>query len=178
MPSSPRDSLNHPWIRANRRGNGRVGVKVALGQLQQSPPPGVAIAVAFWTQEVAIRRTRIDPNQDGLAYLKDLVVRADADGGQVLTVVDLPGACDGRVDDVEDRTQCEMVIEDRGEELDDAAKGTVAGEHQSQNDLAKPGPGDGQVEQHLFLVVGPGGEGLLQGVVGDGELLVDELAAD
>ena len=108
-------------------------------------------------------------------------------GGRYRLVEPLPGA--GRSwrarDEVDGRDLMARVIDDSSEEaaqvvrekLDDAAQGTVADEHQGQNDLTQPGTSDGQVEQHLFLVAGHGGKGLLQSVEGHVELLVDELAA-
>jgi hypothetical protein len=53
----------------------------------------------------------------------------------------------------------------------------VADEDQAQHELAEQGLGDGQVKQDA-LVVGVGGEGLVEGLWGLVGLLVDELAAD
>ena len=70
------------------------------------------------------------------------------------------------------------VVEEVGEQFDDAPKGAMADEDQSQDELANPGAGDGEVEQDRLVVVGLGSEGLVQGVVSEVELLVDELAAN
>jgi hypothetical protein len=54
----------------------------------------------------------------------------------------------------------------------------VADQDQSQDELANPRAGNRQVEQDSFVVVRLGGEGPVKGVLGDVQLLVDELAAD
>jgi hypothetical protein len=53
----------------------------------------------------------------------------------------------------------------------------VADEYQGEDELAQPGPGDGQVEEDLG-VVRSGIEGITEGLLGAGSLLVDKLAAD
>ena len=49
-------------------------------QLQQADAPGVAVAVLFLAQQVAVGGGDIDADQHRLAGLEDLVVGADADG--------------------------------------------------------------------------------------------------
>jgi hypothetical protein len=132
----------------------------------------------FKTKKVAIGGTSVDADQHGVAGLKDLVVIADVNARQIRTGVDLPRCSDGVLDDGVDRTQRDGVVEEVGEQFNDAAKGAMADEDQGQDELANPGAGDGEVEQDRLVVVGLGSEGLVKGVVSEGELLVDELAAD
>ena len=77
-----------------------------------------------------------------------------------------------------DRAQGERIVEEVGEQFADAAEGTVADEGQAEDELAEPGFGDGEPEEKLGRVDGGRGEGLVEGVVGVVELLVDEFAAD
>ena len=77
----------------------RIGFPIArtLGnQFQQPHPPGVAVAVFFKTEKVAIGGASIDPYQHGVAALEDLVVSADLDAGQVLGRVGPPRRRDGQ----------------------------------------------------------------------------------
>src|SRR5215831_693170 len=96
----------------------------------------------FKTKKVAISGTSVGTDQHRVAGLKDLVVNANRDAGQILAGVDLLRGGDGAVDDVVDRTQRDWVVEEVGKQLDDAAKGTVADEDQGQDQLANPGAAD------------------------------------
>ena len=60
-------------------------MEAAFGQLQQSHAPGVGIAMLFETEQVAIGGSDIGADQHGLAGLENLVVGADADGGEILS---------------------------------------------------------------------------------------------
>jgi hypothetical protein len=70
-------------------------------------------------------------------------------------------------------------IEEVAEQLGDAAERTVTDEDQGEDELADPGLGDREVEEHP--VVSGGwfrGEGVIDGLLSLLGLVVDELAAD
>jgi hypothetical protein len=56
-------------------------------------------------------------------------------------------------------------------------EGTVTDEDQAEDQLRKPGLGDGEVEEDALLIGGCR-EGQLEAGVGFAQLLIDELAAD
>jgi len=111
-------------------------------QLQQADAPGVGIAVFLQTKQIAVGAISVGPPQDGLSALEDLIVDADADGGQVLLVVELSRLGDGLVDDGVDLPDGNRVVEEVPQELDDAAHGAVADQDQSEGQLLEPGLGD------------------------------------
>ena len=108
--------------------------------------------------------------------LKDFVVGADADGGQVLAEVVATGHGHGGADNVVDGARGEVVAEEVAEGLDGAAEGAVAAADQDEDDLPQPSLGDGEVEEDA--VVRRGREGVVQDTVGRVGDLVDELATD
>ena len=158
-------------------GDGGVGGEAAVGQFQEPHAPGVGVAVLLLAEQVTERGGGIDAHEDRPSGLKDLVMGADADAGQVVRPVDLLGPRDGRVDDVVDGPQGELGVEEVAQKRDHAAVRTVADQDQREDQLTEPGLGDRQVEQDLIgrpLRVEGGSEGVLGGV----GLLVEELAAD
>ena len=110
-------------------------------------------------EQVAVGGLGVAAGQNRHVGLEDLVVGADADGGQVLAEVVAAGAGHGGADDVVDGAQGHVVVEKFSEGLEDAAEGAVAAEDQDEDDLAQPGPGDGEVEEGA--VVGRGREGIV-----------------
>ena len=116
-------------------------------------------------------------DQDRLLGLVDLVVNADADGGQFLALVVAAGPAHGGPDDVGDTADREPVVQQVTQEGDDAAEGTVTDQDQAQHELAEQGLGDRQIKQDA-LVRTARGEGLVEGLLGLVGLLVDELTAD
>ena len=132
----------------------------------------------FDAEQVAVGRGDIGADQHGLAGLENLVVGADADGGEILLVVEAACRGDGLVQDVVDRAQGQRIVEEVAEQFLDAAEGAMADEGETEDELSEPGFGDGQPEEELRRVGGRGVEGLVEGVVGVVELLVDEFAAD
>jgi hypothetical protein len=77
-----------------------------------------------------------------------------------------------------DRSYRHGIVEEVVEQFGDAADGAVADEGEAQDQLAEPGLGDGQPEEQLRRISRRRGEGVVEGVVGVVQLLVDELAAD
>jgi hypothetical protein len=112
-----------------------------------------------------------------VAGLEDLVVGADADAGEVLTVVVAAGRGHGTVDDVVDDAQGEGVVEEVAEQFVDAAQRAVADEDQAEGQLVQPSLGDGKVKED-GAVLGVRVEGVSEGLLRFVGLLVDELAAD
>ena len=79
---------------AQTRALPRVGSRVVGAQslrlgVQQMHPPGVAVAVRFTRQHVAIRRRSVHAGQYRLRALEDLVVQADPHGRQLDAGVDV-----------------------------------------------------------------------------------------
>jgi len=76
-------------------GDGGVGMEATRAQFQQTHAPGVGVAMLLGTEEVAVGRSDVSANENGLASLEDFVVGADADGGEVLLGVVLACVDDG-----------------------------------------------------------------------------------
>ncbi len=102
---------------------------------------------------------------------------SDADGGQVVRVVDRAGPGDGGLDDVMDGAQGGLGVEEVTQQRDDAAVRAVTGQDQGEDQLTEPGRGDRQVEEDL-LGRWRRVEGVVQGELGGVGLSVEELAAD
>ena len=83
----------------------------------------------FRTQQEAEGRGGIDPYQDGIGRLEDLIEEADADGGEVVLLVDSPGMSNGAVHDVVHGPQGDPVIEEVAQQFDHAAGRAMADEH-------------------------------------------------
>jgi hypothetical protein len=111
--------------------------------------------------------------------LIEVVVGADANGAEVLGVVEPPGVGHDPSEEVVDRTEDEIVdIEDGVEDLLDAAEGGMADEDLGEHQLVQPGLGHGEVKEDLVVLVGRRGERRGHGVPGVGLLAVEELATD
>src|SRR5262249_21357552 len=154
-----------------------LGGQAAGLQLQQAHAPGDGITLFFQTQQIAIGGIDIDADQHGSAGLEDLIVGTDADAGQVVLVVEGAGAAHGGAGQVVQVAQRAGAVEQVAEQLLHAAVGTVADQQQGQAEALQPALGHGQGEED-GVGGGLGGEGLSEGVLGLGGLLVDELAAD
>ena len=131
-------------------GDGGLGGEAPVDQLQQAHAPGVGVAMVLQAQQVAVGRGGIDAHEDRVAGLEDLVMGPDADAGQVVRSVDRPGRFDGAVDDVVDRPQGDLAVEEVAEQFDDAPVRAVADQDQGQDQLAQPGLGDRQVEEDVL----------------------------
>ncbi len=138
--------------------------------------PGVGVAVALRRQQVAIRRRGIDACQHGRGTVKDLVVQADTNAGQVLLPVDDARLPRDRLEHVVDAAQADGHTQQVAQELDDAAIRAAADQRQPDDHLAQPGLGHRQIEQHLVVRRGRR-EGVIQRRDSLVRLLVDELTA-
>jgi len=140
------------------------------GQLQLDDKLAVwtslADAAGLGLQRLASRR----------GALEDLVVQAHANAGQVLALVDRARLPRGRLEHVMDAAQADRHAQQVAQELDDAAIRAAADQRQPDDDLAQPGLGDRQLEQHLAVRRGRR-EGVVQYRAGLVRLLADELAA-
>ena len=102
---------------------------------------------------------------------------ADADGRQVVLLVEGLGPGHGGAGDTVQVAQRPRAVEQVAEQLVDAAVGAVAHQEQGQDESLEPDRGYRQVEQDG--VAGRlGGESIGEGVLGLVGLLIDELAAD
>jgi hypothetical protein len=96
-----------------------------------------------------------------------------------LLLVDRLGSGGGRGEDVVDGAEGDVEVEQVSEQVDDASIRAVAAEGQGQDQLAQPGPGDGQPEEEVIgPVIGRWVEGQIEPSLGAAQLLVDELPAD
>jgi hypothetical protein len=159
-------------------GDGAVGAEAAVSQLQQTHAPGQGVAVLLESEQVAVGRGDVGPDQDGAAGLEGLVVGADADTGEVLLAVDLACGSDSLMQDVMDSADRQGMVEEILQQLTDTTDGAVADEGEAEDQLTKPGLGDGQPVQQCRRIGRGWGEGVLEGAFGLVELLVDELATD
>jgi len=129
-------------------------------------------------EEVAVGGVDVHADEDGLAGLEDLVVRADADRGEVFAFMDGAGGLDGVADEVVDRAEAEVAIVEEGvEEFLHAAVGRMADQDQGKGELFDPGFRDREMEEDL-VVIGRRIEGVVKRGVGLRRLGVEELPAD
>jgi hypothetical protein len=122
--------------------SGGLGSEAPIDQFQQPDAPGIGVAMLFQTQQEAEGRGGIDPHQDGSARLEDLIEEADEDAGEVVLLVDSLGTRNGAVHDVVHGPQGDPIIEKVAQQFDHAAVGTMADQHQSQDQLPQPSLGD------------------------------------
>lgn len=155
-----------------------LGGEAAVAQFQQPYAPGDAVAVLFQTQEIAIGRSHIDADQDGLAALLDFIMGADADLGKFCLLVTDPGLLGGLARAVVDGAHREREVEQVVQQFHHAALRTVTDQQQRDDEASQPAFGHGQVEKDA-LVVGRGRrKGLAEGLFGLVDLPVDERATD
>jgi hypothetical protein len=104
-------------------------------------------------------------------------VGTDANPRQVVTLLGSAGRGHGLVNKVGHAARGQGVVQQVAEQLGGAAEGTGADEDQSQHGLSEEGLGDGESKQDA-VVGGVGDEGVVEGLLGFGGLVVDDLAAD
>ena len=102
---------------------------------------------------------------------------SDADRQEVFLAIDQASLLHSAHDDVVDRPDGELVVEDIPEEVHDAAVGAMTMEDGAKDDLSEPVLGDADVEEDL-VILSLRTEGGLQCPFGLVDLRVDELAAD
>jgi len=159
-------------------GDGGLGSKAALLQLEQADGPGVGIAVVFAAEQKAVGGSDVGAHQHGLAILEDLIETGDGDVAQIVAEVLGARLVDGITQDVVHRADRHVHAEKITAKFVDAAIGTVADHGPTEGDLPQPTLGDGQVEQHLVIGHGGRGERIVQSGLGGGGLLIDKLATD
>ena len=75
-------------------GDGGLGSQAAVLQLPQAHRPGIAVACLFLRKQIAVGGMGTEAHQDRLLGLVEFIVGADADGGQILTLVVRLGRAD------------------------------------------------------------------------------------
>jgi hypothetical protein len=119
------------WRGGRRVGDGCFGIEALVNQLQQRIAPGVGVAMVLKAEQVAQVEVVSTPTSTGFS-LKDLIVGPDANAGQVATLADLSRST--RFDDIVDRTQRDLPVEEVAEQFDDGPVRAVS--------TPKPGPVD------------------------------------
>ena len=90
-----RQSLLVPGAAPSRNRRWWPGSEALVDQFQQPDAPGIGVAMLLRTQQEAEGGLGIDPHQDGIVRLEDLIEEADDDGGEVVLLVDPPGRATG-----------------------------------------------------------------------------------
>ena len=103
-------------------------------------------------EQITVGRIDVGTDQNGLATLKDFVVRADANGLQIDARIDRPCGSDGLLKDVADGGVRDRIIDEIAAEFRDAAKRTVIDEQEAEYRLFDPLARDGQREQNLVVI--------------------------
>ena len=134
--------------------------------------------MVFRTEQVALSRSDVGPDQPRPTGLENLVVGTAAKAGQVWLLREAAGRGHGLLDEVGNGAQGQRLVEPVAEQFASPPERTRADEHQSQDQLSQPGLGDGHPEKPLVGLAVVAVNGLVQSVVGVVELLVNERAAD
>ena len=106
-----------------------IGSEALVDQFQQSEAPGIGVAMLFRTHQEAEGGLGIDPYQDGITRLEDLIEEADADGREVILLVDSLGIRNGGMHDVVHGTDRDLIIENVAQQFDHTAGRTMATQH-------------------------------------------------
>src|SRR5207245_6029976 len=109
-----------------------------------------------------------------LAVLEDFIEAGNVDVGELLLLVVRAGLVHRVLDDVVHRALRHVDSEQIAAKFLDAAVGTVAEQEQAEGDLPQPRLGHRQGEEHV-IIRHLGSEGFLQGGVGGGGLLINNL---
>ena len=119
-------------------------MKALVLEFQQSGTPRVAIAMFFQTEQIAVGGLDIGSHKHRPPTLENLIVGADADGGQVLLMIVQTAHMDCLLEDVVDLADRNWPVQ-QIVQLADPAKGAMADQRQ---------PEDGSV-QPLLGAIGP-----------------------
>jgi hypothetical protein len=132
-------------------GNGIVRLQSLLGGVKEMHAPSVGVTMFRHSQEIAVRRCRIDTGQHRHRALEDLIMQAHTDAGQVLVVVDDLGLLRGRLQHVMNGADADGHAQQVTQDLHDPAIGAAANQRQRDDHLAQPCLADGQLEQHVVF---------------------------
>ena len=102
-------------------GDGSLGSETLVDLFQQSDGPGIGVAMLFQTQQETEGGFGIDSHEDRVAGLVDLIEKTDANGGEVVLLVDCLGRSNSTVHDVVHGPHRELIIEDVLKQFDHAA---------------------------------------------------------
>jgi len=100
-------------------GDGVVGGKSFVAQFKEMTSPCIGISALFLTQQVAVCRCDIGPDQDWFACLEDFVMCTHLDWGQVFYVVYFSSCQDGLFYDRMDGSKRNGNIQKITKQLDD-----------------------------------------------------------
>ena len=103
------------------------------------------------SQEIAVSRCGIDAGQHRLCALKDLIVQAHTNAGQVLVMVDDTRLPRGQLEHMMNGADADGHAQQITQELHDAAIRAAADQRQRDDHLAQPCLADGQLEQHVVF---------------------------
>ena len=134
--------------------------------------------MGFLAEQEAIGGKGVDADEHRQLDLEDFIEQCSLDGIEHLPLIDAAGAGDRVLDEVVDATKGDVPTEAIVKMVDDAAVGTTAIEQQGQDVLSQQPLGDGKVKEDFVVVLCGCGESLVEGLLGDVDLLVNELAAD
>src|SRR5271167_4407012 len=84
--------------------------KTAVDQFQQPDAPGYSIAMLFPTEQVAEGGSRVDPHQNGIRALEDLIVCTDTHRRQIVLLVDPPDLGHSAAHDIVDGSQGYRIV--------------------------------------------------------------------
>ena len=98
-----------------------LGSEALVDQFQQPDAPGIGVAMLFRTQQEAEGGLGIDPHEDRIVSLEDLIEKTDVNAGEVVLLVDCLGRNNGAVHDVVHGPNREPVIKDVLKQFDHAA---------------------------------------------------------
>ena len=98
-----------------------LGSEALVDQFQQPDAPGIGVAMLFRTQQEAEGGFGIDPHEDRIAGLEDLIEKTDENAGEVVLLVGCPGRSNSAVLDVVHGPHREPIIEDVSKQFDHGA---------------------------------------------------------
>jgi hypothetical protein len=158
----------------------RVGDRVIRREslrahIQQMDRPRVGVPMLGAGQKVARGRCGIDAGQHRHGTLKNFILQADANLGQILRAVDRCRFPGGALEPVVDRADADGEVEHVAQQFPHPAARAAADQGQRQHQLIQPSLGDRQVEQNATVA---GGEREVQCFHHLVFLPVDELPTD
>ena len=158
-------------------GNRVVGHQSLRLGVQQMHTPGVAVAVRFTRQHVAIRRRGVHAGQYRLRALEDLVVRADPHGRQLDAGVDVARPAGRRFENPVNGAHAYRPAHHITHELDHTSVRAATHQRQAKNHLLHHLLRDPQIEQNRVVIIGRCRKRRVQRCASAMRLGVHELAA-
>src|SRR5580704_15630293 len=140
-------SAGHRQFQARLDGGAKIrdegaGGQAAISSLEQTNPPGLAVAALFAAKQKAVGGFDVGGHEHRLAVLIDFIETGVGNVGEIRHSVVRASLVDGGMDDVVHRANGQERIEKIAAKLEDAPIGTMATESQTQSDLPEPVLGD------------------------------------